>query len=308
MNQRSSSTLVVAILHLVCAVLLLIIGAQSFSLGQQAGGVGSLLGLDAMTADVSRAFLLIGAIMLVAAIVEGVAAFGSVQIRGWSWKTAFYTAIVLGAAGLIVALLTLAKATLGFAALSLVLPFLGVGTLLVGLLHAFEVWLLLRRETQEAFDYATTGPQVIHHPTATETLPPPSYVTNAPRVVTAAPVVDAPVGSSARTHVMGDQAQVAAWLVQRSGGRGDPRRLRQSVNLIGRDSGRADVVIDESSVSGEHAKVRYESGAFVLYDLASTNGTFVNGKRVQKQRLFDGDTLRFGRAEFVFKMVSPKDH
>jgi pSer/pThr/pTyr-binding forkhead associated (FHA) protein len=41
----------------------------------------------------------------------------------------------------------------------------------------------------------------------------------------------------------------------------------------------------------------------VLYDLGSTNGTIVNGKRTQKQTLFDGDEIVIGRSVFVFKEV-----
>jgi pSer/pThr/pTyr-binding forkhead associated (FHA) protein len=40
------------------------------------------------------------------------------------------------------------------------------------------------------------------------------------------------------------------------------------------------VVFDSNLISGYHAEIRYESGRFVLYDLGSTNGTFVNGRKI----------------------------
>ena len=63
---------------------------------------------------------------------------------------------------------------------------------------------------------------------------------------------------------------------------------------------RADLVITDKTVSRHHAYVIYESGRYVLYD-HSTNGTWVNGNLVAvAQPLRDRDTVKFGKAEFVF--------
>lgn len=64
------------------------------------------------------------------------------------------------------------------------------------------------------------------------------------------------------------------------------------------------VAIPDSSVSAQHAKIARLEGAFVLIDLESTNGTFLNGRRIDRVRLSDGDRIRFGgtvevRVEFV---------
>jgi hypothetical protein len=110
-----------------------------------------------------------------------------------------------------------------------------------------------------------------------------------------------------RTRPLHEPEPVAGWLVARGGPRpGDQLKLRAGTNTVGRDGRRAQLVVDESSVSGEHAKIRFESGVFVIYDLASTNGTYVNGRRVEKARLMDNDVVRLGRQEFVFKMVDPR--
>jgi pSer/pThr/pTyr-binding forkhead associated (FHA) protein len=51
--------------------------------------------------------------------------------------------------------------------------------------------------------------------------------------------------------------------------------------IIGRDSGN-DVQIDNEAVSREHAKIIRDQNYYLIEDLTSTNGTFVNGKQVKK--------------------------
>lgn len=63
--------------------------------------------------------------------------------------------------------------------------------------------------------------------------------------------------------------------------------------VLGRSRG-VDLVLVDSTVSGQHAKISRESGQIRLRDLASTNGSFINGERVQSQDLGDGDILRLG--------------
>ncbi len=57
-----------------------------------------------------------------------------------------------------------------------------------------------------------------------------------------------------------------------------------------------DVVLDSLSVSREHARLVLDGGLFVE-DLASRNGTFVNGQRVQRARVSPGDRIRLGTTE-----------
>ncbi|MEX0585151.1 MAG: FHA domain-containing protein, partial [Pirellulales bacterium] len=62
--------------------------------------------------------------------------------------------------------------------------------------------------------------------------------------------------------------------------------------IIGRHPD-CDVVIDSAAVSRQHAQIRHLEGAFVVEDLDSRNGTFVNGQLVEGRRpLSDGDRLR----------------
>ncbi len=95
-----------------------------------------------------------------------------------------------------------------------------------------------------------------------------------------------------------------AWLVHSQPGRsGRQFPLRAARNTIGRDGSRCQVVLDDSTVSSEHAAIVFEQGRFVLYDLASTNGTYLNDQRIQRQMLYDGDEVRLGNKVLVFKKV-----
>lgn len=67
-----------------------------------------------------------------------------------------------------------------------------------------------------------------------------------------------------------------------------------AVKTVGRAE-RADFVLDAALVSRLHCRLSAAADNVEVVDLKSTNGTFVNGKRVQKARLGDGDTLRVGR-------------
>lgn len=74
--------------------------------------------------------------------------------------------------------------------------------------------------------------------------------------------------------------------------------------LIGREG--ADVVIDETKISRKHAEISLLGpDAYFIRDLASTNGTFVNGRRVtDKVPLKSGDRIRIGDTVFGFYVVA----
>jgi pSer/pThr/pTyr-binding forkhead associated (FHA) protein len=66
---------------------------------------------------------------------------------------------------------------------------------------------------------------------------------------------------------------------------------------IGRETDNM-LIIPDPSVSRHHARIVFENGALVVYDLNSTNGVYVNEQRVSKQSLRAGDIVRFGTARF----------
>lgn len=61
-----------------------------------------------------------------------------------------------------------------------------------------------------------------------------------------------------------------------------------------------DIVIDNLAVSGEHSVLQMMGNEVHLEDLNSTNGTYVNGKAVKKQRLENNDTIEIGKYKIKY--------
>jgi len=83
------------------------------------------------------------------------------------------------------------------------------------------------------------------------------------------------------------------------------RHSGKQVNITGRltSIGRSEtnaVVLDSDHVSRNHAVIDWTGDRFVITDLESSNGTYVNGARVQTQALAHGDTLHLGGCEMRF--------
>jgi pSer/pThr/pTyr-binding forkhead associated (FHA) protein len=77
------------------------------------------------------------------------------------------------------------------------------------------------------------------------------------------------------------------------------RILPGTVRSIGRSTG-ADFIVDAALVSRVHCRVSaLANGELEIRDLDSTNGTFVNGERIDAARLASGDRLTVGRVELV---------
>lgn len=80
--------------------------------------------------------------------------------------------------------------------------------------------------------------------------------------------------------------------------------LERSLMTVGRTP-ENDLVIDHRSVSSAHARVAFENGHFIVYDLGSTNGVLVNGEPYQSCVLQYNDEIQFGHVKFRF--VRPSD-
>lgn len=77
------------------------------------------------------------------------------------------------------------------------------------------------------------------------------------------------------------------------------RMMPGTLKTMGR-APRADFVVDAALVSRVHCRFTLnDTDELELEDLDSTNGTFVNGRKVTKVLLSDGDKLTIGRVEFV---------
>lgn len=70
--------------------------------------------------------------------------------------------------------------------------------------------------------------------------------------------------------------------------------------VVGRSSS-CGIVLEDTGVSRRHAEIGREAGRFYVLDLGSTNGTYVNGRRVSRQILADGDHVNFGKLAACFK-------
>ena len=68
---------------------------------------------------------------------------------------------------------------------------------------------------------------------------------------------------------------------------------------VGRDP-RADILLDDSTVSRQHAVFRRVNGQFFVVDAGSLNGTYVNRQRVDQAALKNGDEIMIGKFRLVF--------
>jgi pSer/pThr/pTyr-binding forkhead associated (FHA) protein len=80
--------------------------------------------------------------------------------------------------------------------------------------------------------------------------------------------------------------------------------LTQATATIGRQPDNT-VQIDNPAVSGHHAKITWNQDHYVVEDLGSLNGTFVNNARVEKTKLRHCDLMKIGKHEIEFKNEGP---
>ncbi len=83
-----------------------------------------------------------------------------------------------------------------------------------------------------------------------------------------------------------------------------PFDLSSPVLTVGRSNSN-DLVLPDLSISKQHAQFMQDSEGWRVVDLGSTNGTFVNGEKVQEKRLQAGDAIRIGLYLFNFEQGAP---
>ena len=81
--------------------------------------------------------------------------------------------------------------------------------------------------------------------------------------------------------------------------------LTPDAMTVGRSSA-CNIKIGDAGVSSKHAKIWCEDGEYYLMDLGSTNGTFVNERDVDREKLADGDVITFGMTKAAFVGDKPK--
>lgn len=87
------------------------------------------------------------------------------------------------------------------------------------------------------------------------------------------------------------------WILQSQEAEGDPVTFRVkpgAIKTVGR-APRADFIVDAALVSRLHCRLEVTDDRIDVIDLESTNGTFVNGKRIERARVRSGDLLQIGR-------------
>jgi pSer/pThr/pTyr-binding forkhead associated (FHA) protein len=110
------------------------------------------------------------------------------------------------------------------------------------------------------------------------------------------PVTDA--GSD--SGVMEAVVEGATLVIRLGGGRaGDQFPVKPERTTIGRTP-QSDVVLDDVTVSREHAILEQRPDGIHIRDLSSLNGTYVNRERVEDARLSDGDELQVGKYRLTF--------
>jgi pSer/pThr/pTyr-binding forkhead associated (FHA) protein len=77
--------------------------------------------------------------------------------------------------------------------------------------------------------------------------------------------------------------------------------LQDGGKTIGRAPGN-DVVLENLLVSGHHARIDQAGGDYILTDLQSKNGTYVNGARISSAKLKHGDQILVGKHTLVFEL------
>jgi EAL domain-containing protein (putative c-di-GMP-specific phosphodiesterase class I) len=107
-----------------------------------------------------------------------------------------------------------------------------------------------------------------------------------------------------RTQVLHDPAVATPWLEGNLDGRAEKAFLETFPFKIGRNEA-ADLCIDSTRVSREHALITRHGKKYHLHDLGSTNGTFLNGRRIQDESLSDGDQVMVAELEFTFFTGAP---
>lgn len=111
-------------------------------------------------------------------------------------------------------------------------------------------------------------------------------------------------GGGGSAGVSASGMQMIGWLVPLAGAQRGELYTLGSATTIGTDPAQCNLVLGQGQyISSKHAEIKVEAGCWMLKDLQSTNGTYVNDKRVEKQELVDNDLVKFGQCLCRFKSL-----
>ncbi len=131
-----------------------------------------------------------------------------------------------------------------------------------------------------------------------------------PMMMAQAPMEAAPKPVGPMKTVMigagGDQDgfPIVGWLVPLNGQNAyQTYRLKPGATKIGTQSP-SDIVVNDGFMSTEHCQITCSPAGFTLIDGGSTNGCYVNDRKVAKHDLLDNDTVTLGKTNFKFKSIN----
>jgi hypothetical protein len=101
-----------------------------------------------------------------------------------------------------------------------------------------------------------------------------------------------------------DGMPIVGWIVPLSGPHQyQTFKLLQGATKLG-TGGESHIHINDTYMSTEHAEIVCSAAGFILNDFQSTNGTFVNQKRIASHELVDNDVFTLGKTDFKFKSIN----
>ncbi|HEY0193606.1 MAG TPA: FHA domain-containing protein [Kofleriaceae bacterium] len=125
----------------------------------------------------------------------------------------------------------------------------------------------------------------------------------------AAQVVAAPVKQAMKTQAFvvdsnggPGSLQLLGWIVPLQGSQRGQLFTLSPVTIVGTDAN-CTLVLEDKFMSSKHAEIKAENGVWILRDSGSTNGTYVNNRRVDRHELVDNDFIKFGSALLKFKSL-----
>ena len=110
--------------------------------------------------------------------------------------------------------------------------------------------------------------------------------------------------SEEKTKLLNEELPTLAYLIIKKGSRvGLEFPLKEGMNTLGRKADNT-IVIDDPAISSFHSKIwQNKNGSFVINDLATTNGTFVNNQKIIQQELKGQDEITVGQTVLTFMQI-----
>jgi hypothetical protein len=112
------------------------------------------------------------------------------------------------------------------------------------------------------------------------------------------------LSSEERKIVQKLEPGTAMFLILNGPGKGSRFLIDQNEVIIGREPS-SDIFLDDITVSRKHAKIRKKS-EFLVEDLNSLNGTYINANSISKSSLSTGDEVQVGKYRLTFFLASEK--